>query len=699
MIAFPLLLRWSSLPLLFCTLAVAQDWRVVDKPTPMVAMTYDAVRMRVQVLDQRAELYEAAGKHWLLRPTSSGLPTVGEMTICHDPIRHRTVALVVQNRLQPLSTYEWDGAGWTLRTPVHTPTLSAVALTFDAARNVVLALGRNEVRQGMDTFAWDGTDWQLLSQTGPPVPGSLQMTFDRARGVAVAMLSVFSSGSAFQHWEWNGNAWLLRQIPLPGLRDFFAFGYDAFRQRTLLASGISSKGLLLDAWEFDGAVWRPVAASALQQLFIGCTYVDHLQRLHARAANGDLYEWTGGTWIPVIQRERPPISQAAYDARRGSMICFGGTIVLGPSTTFFGDSWEHRGVGWERFAPAHSPAPRTGHSLWSDGVDVWLYGGMFPSTRQSNEAWRFDGRDWNFVPIATPPPGRINAGVAYDAQHSRSVLFGGENNTGLLSDTWLFDGVQWTQAQPGLQPPARSKPAMAYDRARGYVVMCHGLAVGFGQNADAWQWNGQQWSAIAAVAATSPFGRATMAFDETTSRLMLFTAEVGQIGVWSFDGTVWTRGAGPAGYSPFTDLQAATDGNGAVMLDSGITWRRSANLARAESFGGSCAGAAQIAASTVPAFLAPAFAIEASGLGANAPALLLVGTLPANVAIGGCTLLIGNPQCSLLATDGAGNLVQRMSIPMEPALRGVTLLAQVGHLAATASGIALSAGLRLRIGD
>jgi hypothetical protein len=651
----------------------------------------------VQALDQRAELYEATDKRWLLRPAAQALPTSGEVSLCHDLVRRRTVALVVSNRLQPAATYEWDGLGWTLRTTQHAPVFSMHALTFDPVRNVVLALGRNEVRGGMDTWSYDGTDWSLLSLSGPPVPQSLQMTMDRARGIAVAMLSVFGTAAGFQTWEWNGTAWSQRLIATPALRDFYAYGYDEGRQRTLLACGTGSKGLQSDVWEYDGLAWRNITGGALPMIFVGCTYAAHRRALQARSAAGDLYEWNGATWQLAIQRERPPVTQMAWDPHRGSMICFGGAILLGPARTFFGDTWEHRGEGWQRIGPAHAPAPRTGHVLWSDGAAVWLWGGELASTRQSNETWRFDGRDWQLVPVALPPPGRALAGVAYDDVRGRAVLFGGENNTGFLGDTWLFDGVAWSQVTLATAPQARSKMAMALDRGRARVVLMHGRGAA-GPIADAWEWDGVQWTSVASVSATSPFGRATLAYDAQQGQLALFTAEIGQIGVFTLDAAGWTRRQGPAGYSPFGELQAATEGRGSVLVDSGIVWRRSASLARAASYGTACANGGTLAAACVPAYDAPAFALEASGLAPLAPVLLLVGAAATSAPLGACTLLVGSPETVLLAADPLGNVRHALTIPDLPVLRGVPVFAQVASLTQGGS-VALSLGLRLQIGD
>src|SRR5262249_32798131 len=115
----------------------AQDWRVVDRPTPTPAITYDATRQRLQVLDQRGELYEIDDKDWLLRPVGNALPLTGDTRLVHDPLRACTVALNAPGRTAPLGTFEWDGRTWTARPSAHVPALGAIAATFDRARGVV----------------------------------------------------------------------------------------------------------------------------------------------------------------------------------------------------------------------------------------------------------------------------------------------------------------------------------------------------------------------------------------------------------------------------------------------------------------------------------------------------------------------------------------------------------------------------------
>jgi hypothetical protein len=678
--------------------AAAQDWRVVDRPTPTPAITYDAARQRLQVLDQRAELCEIDDKGWLRRPVGNGLPLTGDTRLVHDPLRACTVALNAPGRTAPLGTFEWDGRTWTPRQSAHVPALGALAATFDRARGVVLVLGRNDARQGMDTWTWNGIDWQLQTQNGPPVPSAFELAFDSQRGRAVAMLAVGSSSSPLQTWEWNGVQWTqpaLATTPLQ--RSFYAFGYDEGARRMLLAGGSGTKGLMRDAWDYDGVAWRRLVAAPTPMTFVGCTYAAHRGALQARAANGDLWEWQGTDWARVALRELVPTSAMAPEPHRGGVLRFGGLIQLGPSVTFFGDTWQHFGAGWTRCQPVHAPSARAGHVLWSDGADAWLWGGVLPNTRQSNETWRFDGTDWTQLAPAQAPPGRADAGVAFDAARRRAVLFGGVNQVATLGDTWEFDGVNWLQAQPATSPPPRSKPALAFDAPRARVVLCHGLDPNGSPIPDGWQWDGAQWTAIAPVTATSPFGRVTMAFDAQRGRVVLYTEEIGQLGVWTFDGLAWTRLPGPTGFAPFGELAASATARGSVLLDTGITWRHGPSLARVEALGAACAGAAGLWAGTVPAFDAGDFGFELTGLGAGGPALLLLGTASANVAIGSCTLSVAQPLAMFVVADALGCARLSAAVPADPSLRGQSLFAQAANLAP--AGFALSAAMRLVFGD
>src|SRR5688572_19775570 len=93
-------------------------------------------------------------------------------------------------------------------------------------------------------------------------------------------------------------------------------------------------------------------------------------------------------------------------------------------------------VAWER-APLIER--RTGQAMAHDGGRgrVVLFGGISGSAGPLlAETWEWDGATWSQRSPATSPAARFAHAVAFDAARGRTVLFGGKNAAGLLSDTW-----------------------------------------------------------------------------------------------------------------------------------------------------------------------------------------------------------------------------------------------------------------------
>jgi hypothetical protein len=64
--------------------------------------------------------------------------------------------------------------------------------------------------------------------------------------------------------------------------------------------------------------------------------------------------------------------------------------------------------------------------------------------------------------------------MAYDRTTGNLVLFGGNGNSGNLSDTWTWNGTAWAQQRPAASPPARLGASMAYIPATGNLVLFGG---------------------------------------------------------------------------------------------------------------------------------------------------------------------------------------------------------------------------------
>src|SRR5260370_979137 len=91
-----------------------------------------------------------------------------------------------------------------------------------------------------------------------------------------------------------------------------------------------------------------------------------------------------------------------------------------------------------------------------------LFGG---SSAYLSDTGQYDGTSWTQLQV-TGPSGRYLAPMVYDSARGVSVLFGGYNFNGMLSDTWEWDGSTWIHKLPPHTPPARLWTAMTDDSVR-----------------------------------------------------------------------------------------------------------------------------------------------------------------------------------------------------------------------------------------
>lgn len=110
-----------------------------------------------------------------------------------------------------------------------------------------------------------------------------------------------------------------------------------------------------------------------------------------------------------------------------------------------------------------------------------------------DETWIYDasaGGDWTRGTSTVRPPGRVNHGMAYDAESDKVIVFGGATVFAgeVLGDTWAYDADSdtWTQMNPTVSPPARAGHAMWYDPTADLVFL-------FGGSGDWSSWPPLPW--------------------------------------------------------------------------------------------------------------------------------------------------------------------------------------------------------------
>jgi hypothetical protein len=204
----------------------------------------------------------------------------------------------------------------------------------------------------------------------------------------------------------------------------------------------------------------------------------------------------------------------------------------GPARTWIFDGQ------WRALATASTPAPSRADAIAlaydaaHDRVVLFDAGG--------GATWLFDGTDWAAAPSLgqASATGRFGPAMAYDAARGAIVQFGVSENTddGIASGnaTREFDGAQWIDRAPAHSPRPRAQPAMIYDPARRRIVLFGGGPTnpddGRADLADAWEYDGTDWTPRATVTAPPAQLRPALAYDAVRGRIVLAGADTWTLG-------------------------------------------------------------------------------------------------------------------------------------------------------------------------
>jgi hypothetical protein len=162
--------------------------------------------------------------------------------------------------------------------------------------------------------------------------------------------------------------------------------------------------------------------------------------------------------------------------------------------------------------------------------------------------WLFHAGSWVKVAPSVSPPGRYDAGVAYDSADRYVVMFGGWGVSGALGDTWKFDATGWHNITTRSHPPARVLGAMANDLPDRYVVLYGGqtgavLPILYN---DTWTFQAGNWTQVVTARSPSAFQAHEMQMDRADGYVLLFggqnlTSSLPSNETWKFAAGIWTK--------------------------------------------------------------------------------------------------------------------------------------------------------------
>lgn len=272
----------------------------------------------------------------------------------------------------------------------------------------------------------------------------------------------------------------------PGQRGNTAVAYDSLRQRTVLFGGLSD--------------------------WLGSKFL----------YENDTWEWDGKDWIEMHPQTIPParINQMmAFDEKRGVVVMFGGEEHTGNYA--LSDTWEWDGTDWKQIFPDYYPPARRGGQLFYDpnSEKIILSGGFYYAAPDKvfttvNDAWAWDGKDWQYITTLTDSLRITNPNTVYDPTQGHTILF---NFNQLMY--WTEDG-QWTEIVMEQKPLPRFGTSLAINPENGNMLIFGGLDKV--QLNDTWQMKGNTWTELQPDLTPSPRDAHVMFYDPIRKSYILY---------------------------------------------------------------------------------------------------------------------------------------------------------------------------------
>lgn len=358
-----------------------------------------------------------------------------------------------------------------------------------------------------DLWVWNGINWAQVAVVGPrpSIRSEAAMAYDAASERIVVFGGKTATGYLGDTWMFQDGGWTLLTPPgeLPPARSNAAIAYLPLLGEVILFGGEAPGGVLGDAWRFRDE-WKSMDAGPEARRGARFTYDPATAALYLVGgddgkvdpkAYGETWTWTeeGATWELID--DAPPISHHAlvsmFDANL--IVLVGGTL----DATIVADVHLKTSPGWTLAPAAPDPSSRVGAGVAYDpvrGVTV-MYGGLVGAVVVP-ETWEWNGLAWRLRPSPLSPDGGAFATMGYEPEFG-VVLTGGSisstcDTAALVDATWGWDGIAWTEIEAG-SVKAHCSAAVAHDTRAARTVLLGGfdgggsLSEGFGWKLDIWE--------------------------------------------------------------------------------------------------------------------------------------------------------------------------------------------------------------------
>lgn len=477
--------------------------------------------------------------------------------------KHPFLALAITVAIAPLpcSLAQWTPVPTNGPTP---PALVFGGLVYDSARHVLVHFGGTNGQSSFnDTWELDlaTMTWsQITTANRPSGRHAFGMAYDANRQVVVLWGGATGSPPSFQGdtWEYDGQDWTQRSPSnSPTERCGCRMVWDAATGRILMTYGEGTQ-VYQDSWTYDGTTWAQVATGAggtppgrtFHTLTTdGADFYMHGGRLGS-AVFGDFWRYDGTGWNSIVTPTAPPprFNAATATLANGAILLHGGSAA--PNNCqgcIFDDAWLFDGTDWQLVNIGGTLA-RHRHHIVRTPAGVFAFGGQTASNVLKADLHEFVLSSASTVTATAEPPSNPPTKIRDHALAARpgggAVLFGGRSAAGPFALTYEFDGATWNKQFPTFNPMPRTGHTFVLDAARQQNVLFGGANFAGVALAETWTYRDGQWTFR--TPANSPPARSghAAAYDPTTDRTFVFGG-LGASGAalgdtWAWDGNNWT---------------------------------------------------------------------------------------------------------------------------------------------------------------
>jgi hypothetical protein len=194
-----------------------------------------------------------------------------------------------------------------------------------------------------------------------------------------------------------------------------------------------------------------------------------------------------------------------YDREQQKVLIYGGEAMPGYGRV--PDMWAWDGRCWAALRPADGQLPSArsrGFTAYDpDHQRILLFGGQGGGAPQLRQVWGWSGGRWTRLPDAPIAATASDGAMAYDATRHQLVLvirpasfkWGVDDPSRFAMETWLYDTGGWRQASPPHKfpyDPGSAYSSAVYDPGSKRILVCC-----LRSSREIWSWDGQDWSRTA----------------------------------------------------------------------------------------------------------------------------------------------------------------------------------------------------------